>query len=245
MIMRHSLTIVVPALNEEENIIHAVDSMRADLRRADIDWELIIVDDGSADRTPEICDELSRAHAPHIRVIHHRRPLGIGAGIRDGVRAATKNAVTWLPGDGENDPYEIIKYTPLLEHVDFIVPFVINKDARSRRRQFLSRIYRAIVNATFGTSFNYTNGNVIYKRTVFDVVRQESSGFFFQTECLVKAARAGFIFAEVPIRIRTRLKGRSKAITWRSLKAVVRDYVRLVTSIFLKQSTPQGETSCP
>jgi dolichol-phosphate mannosyltransferase len=222
-----SLSIAVPSLNEQDNLRAAVESIVADCKRARIDWEVIIIDDGSTDATGSIADELARLHAPGVRVIHHKKPMGIGASIRDAVSAASKNAVTWLPGDGENDPHEIIKYLPLLEHVDFVVPFVVNKEVRSRSRQRLSRLFVNIINMTFGTQFHYTNGNVIYKKSVFDRVHQESTGFLYQTECLVKAARAGFLFAEVPVNLRARAKGKSKALTFKSFKAVVSEYVKL------------------
>ncbi len=231
----NSLSIIVPALNEGENLPSAVDSMLADCKKAGIDWELILVDDGSTDTTGAIADELARKYAPRIKVIHHPRPMGIGSSIRDGVAAATRDALTWLPGDGENDPYEIFKYLPLIAHVDCVVPFVVNKDVRSRSRQRLSKTFVNLINMTFGTSFNYTNGNVIYRKNVFDVVKQESTGFFFQTECLVKAARAGFIYAEVPIRIRARLGGESKALTLKSLRAVVTEYLRLFSAVYFKR----------
>ncbi len=231
----YSLSIVVPALNEEENFKQASESMLADLGTAGIDWEIIIVDDGSTDATGKMADELARKMGPRVKVIHHAKPMGIGASIRDGVKAAAKDAVTWLPGDGENDPAEVFKYLPLIEHVDCINPFVINKDVRSRSRQRISGLFTTIINISFGTRFNYTNGNVIYRRKVFEAVRQESTGFFFQTECLVKASRAGFTIAEVPIRIRVRAGGESKALTFRSLKSVARDYLRLVAAVYFQR----------
>jgi hypothetical protein len=144
-----------------------------------------------------------------------------------------------LPGDGENEPGEVIKYISLLEHVDIIVPFVINKDARSRTRQFISGIFLKVINLSFGTNFNYTNGNVIYKRHIFNSVKQESQGFFFQTECLIKATWLGFTFAEVPIRIRGRLKGRSKAISFKSLRVLLWEYLRLLFYVYL-QGKPEA-----
>jgi glycosyltransferase involved in cell wall biosynthesis len=225
----------VPALNEEDNIRAAVESIIADCGKAGVDWEVVVVDDGSTDSTGRIVDELARRHAPRIKVLHHKRPMGVGASIRDAVGATSKDAVTWLPGDGENEPYEIIKYLPLLEHVDFIVPFVVNNHIRTLSRRILSRLFVNIINMTFGTFMSYTNGNVIYKRMIFDSIRQESNGFFFQTECVVKSARAGYNFAEVPIRLRGRRKGKSKALTLKSLKVVVSEYLRLIWMVYFKR----------
>lgn len=198
-----------------------------------IDWEIVLINDGSSDGTAKIIDELSSGFS-QVKSLHHESPMGLGYSIREGVQAATKDAVTWLPADGENDPEEIFKYVSLLDQVDIVVPFVINKEVRSQGRQFLSGMFLFIINLTFWTSFKYTNGNIIYKRKIFDVVSQRSTGFFFQTECLIKAVKAGFTFTEVPIRIRQRLKGSSKAISLKSFRAVVSEYFRLLSDINLK-----------
>jgi len=228
---RNSLSIVVPALNEEANLKEAVANIVATCHDAGIDWEIILVNDGSTDKSGYIANGLASIHSPRIKVLSHRCSMGIGCSVWDGIMASSKDAVTWLPGDGENDSAEIIKYLPLLEQVDIIVPFVLNKDVRSGTRQFLSNVFMRIINLSFGTIFHYTNGNIIYKRCVFDVVKQESKGFLFGTECLIKATRAGFTFAEVPVRICGRLKGRSKAISFRSLKVLIWEYLRLLFSV--------------
>ncbi|MCG8431135.1 MAG: glycosyltransferase [Candidatus Omnitrophica bacterium] len=229
-----SLSIMVPALNEEANFAAAASSMIADCGRHAVDWELVIIDDGSTDATPRMAQDLAGRYPQQIKIVTHEKPMGIGKSVWDGLQAATKETVTWLPGDGENDPGEIFKYLPLMKHVDFIVPYVTNKDVRSRARRLLSRIFTTIVNTTFGTFFNYTNGNVIYKRSILKDFVQESTGFFFQTECIIKSSRRGYIFAEVPIRIRRRLEGESKALTFKSLKSVTRDYFKLVRSVYLR-----------
>ena len=228
------MSVIVPALNEEQNLKGAVDSIIASLRAHGTDWEIILIDDGSSDLTREIALGLSNNN-PRIKFLHHSRPMGVGYSFRDGVSHATKDAVTFIPGDGENDPDEIIKYVPLLEYVDLVVPFIVNKEVRSWMRQFLSGLFVSIINFSFRTKFNCTNGNVIYKRNIIEPIKQRSAGFFFQTECLIKAAKSGFIFAEVPMRIRTRAKGESKAMSLRSLKAVVSEYLRLLAYIYFSR----------
>lgn len=235
---KFSLSIIVPALNEAANLYDAVKSMLMALEITGIEGEIIIVDDGSTDGTEDISAELARQDT-RIKVLHHDFPMGLGRSFWDGIMISSKDAVTWLPGDGENDPQEVIKYLPLLQHVDIIVPFVINKGIRSKRRQFFSKVFLWIINLSFGTSFNYTNGNIIYKKRIFDIVNQESIGFLYQTECLIKAVRSGFSFAEVPIRIRKRLKGQSKAISFKSFKVLFWEYLRLLKYIYISQGNSE------
>jgi len=234
-----SVTVVVPALNEEENLEDAVTGIIAALENGGIDLEIIIANDGSTDSTGEIATELASKNT-QVKVLHHERPMGIGYSFREGVATSSKDAVTLLPGDGEVDPYELLKWLPLLEHVDIVNPFVVNRDVRSWDRRMLSTLYLFIINFSFGTKFKYTNGCVIYRRRVFEVVKQETKGFFYQTECLVKAIRAGFTFAEVPVRLRGRLRGGSKALSFRSFWTVASDFLRLFIEVHILRRMGRG-----
>jgi len=227
-----ALSVVVPGLNEEGNIRSAIEELVAALRANAIKWEIILVNDGSTDRTGSIMEELAREEVS-IRVIHHARPMGIGYSMLEGIRAASKTVVTWVPADGENDPNELLKYLPLIEHVDIVIPFVINKRVRPLHRRILSSLYLSVINVTFRTRFNYTNGNIIYRKTVFDAVHPRSNGFLVHAECLVRAIRAGFTFAEVPVSLRKRSEGDSKALLFKSFTTVVREYLALLVSLHL------------
>jgi glycosyltransferase involved in cell wall biosynthesis len=227
-----SLSVVVPALNEERHIAGVVAGIREALDRAGWDWEVIIVNDGSTDSTGVISNSLSEAD-PRVKVLHHERPGGVGFSFRHGASQGTKQAVTWVPGDGQNDLSEILKYLPLLEHVDIVVPFVVNTGVRSLGRRLLSTLYLWIINLSFGISYTYTNGTAAYRRRIFDVIKLSSDGFFFSTECLIKSTRAGFIFAEVPVRLQERRGGVSKAISLKSLYSVVRDFLKLFYAVHI------------
>ena len=230
--MKQSLTVVVPALNEEKNLKAAVTNLVKALDFNKIDWEIILVNDGSTDGTAGIIAQLAKEQ-PGIKVITHDRRRGIGYSFFEGVKLSTRDAVTWHPGDGENDAGELVKYLPLLEHVDMIIPFVRNKSVRSYGRRVLSTFYLWAINISFGTMFNYTNGNVIYRRKVFDVIKPRANGFFYQTDCLINAVRAGFCFAEVPIKLQQRGHGRAKLIAFQSIFMVARDFGRLFVSIHI------------
>ena len=228
----NSITVILPAFNEEDNLTFSVTNLINTFNKRNLDWQLILINDGSVDRTGEIAEGLSVGQ-PKIKIIHHKRNMGIGYCFRQGVERASKEIITWMPADGENDLSELTKYFLLLEHVDIIIPFVVNIGIRSWWRRFFSTIYLWIINLSFGTMFNYTNGNVIYKRRVFDVFKPKSNGFFFQTECLIKAIRAGFIFAEVPVRLKQRKGGNSKALTIKSFYTVVWEFIVLLLAVHI------------
>ena len=229
------MTMVMPALNEEENIEVAMRSTLATFDRMGIAGELLMVDDGSTDRTGERARNIL-AGEPRVRIIRHEKPCGVGASFWDGVAHARGEFLCWLPGDNENDPAEIFRYSSLLQHVDFIVPFVFNKEVRSPFRNTLSFLFRLIVNLSFRVNFNYTNGTVMYRRKVLEELKTHSTNFFFTTDILVRLSRRGYLFAEVPYRLQRRSKdgGGSKAISLRSLRQVMRGYLRLLCDCYCR-----------
>ena len=117
-----------------------------------------------------------------------------------------------------------------------LIPFIFNKEARSLLRNTLSYIYRLIVNTTFIVNFNYTNGTVLYRKSVLKELDYRSNGFFFQTDILIRTVKKGYLFAEVPYRLGQRAKGVSKAITFPSLRQVVKGYLRLIKDHYFSKS---------
>lgn len=228
-----SLTVVMPALNEEANIKDAVHNVLEAFGHFNIDGELIVVNDGSSDGTASLVQGYITSGDSRVRILHHGTPQGIGASFWDGVAAAGKEAVVMLPGDAENDAHEIVRYLRLIEYVDMVIPFVTNKQVRSRTRNLLSWLFLCIINMTFGLRLNYTNGTVIYKRQILLSIRHRERGFFYQVEALIKAIKKGYTFAEVPYLLSTRRSGVSTAVSRRTLKNVVRGYFALVRDIYL------------
>ena len=225
-----SLSIIMPALNEEENIQAAIRNSLQGLDDFGVDGEIIAINDGSTDRT----EELIRAYMERdsrIRMITHKQRRGIGASFWEGVDNAIGEFVVTLPGDNENDPWEIMRYHKLFESVDIIIPFVFNKEVRSLFRNALSFIYRFIINTTFLVYFNYTNGTVLYRKSLLKELTLRSDGFFFQTDILVRLTKKGYLFAEVPYRLGIRKSAVSKAVTFPSLMQVIKGYLRLVSDI--------------
>jgi len=228
-------SVIMPALNEEKNILAAIDvTLKAfdDLR---ISGEVIVINDGSSDRTQELVEGLISKGGGRIRLLNHSAPQGVGASFWDGVDKAAGEIVFMLPGDNENNPYETMRYLKLMEDVDMVVPFVFNKKARSMFRNILSYVYKLIINLTFNTSFNYTNGTVLYRKCILTDFTYRDCGFFFQTDILIRLARKGYLFAEVPYKLRTREAGQSKAISLFSFLKVAKGYLKLAIDMYLKR----------
>lgn len=229
------MSVIMPALDEEKNIGDAIgDTLRA-FDALGIDGEVIVVNDGSTDGTQALIERYIEANPDCVRLIRHEKPYGIGASFWDGVDVACGEIVVMLPGDNENDPYETLRYRKLLEHVDMVIPFIFNREARPFWRNMLSLLYRFIISTTFLVNFNYTNGTILYRKSILKNLDHRNNGFFFQTDILIRAAKKGYLFAEVPYRLGLRKSGESKAISFPSLWKVIKGYLRLVRDYYFSK----------
>lgn len=231
-----TITVVMPCLNEEANIADAAISTLRALDRKGIVGELIIVNDGSSDGTQAVAERIAASDS-RVRIIRHTERQGIGASFFDGALASTMDYVTMFPGDNENDPDDALTYFSMTQHVDIIVPFIYNIEIRSRLRRVVSSGYRFIINMSFGTNLNYTNGTVIYNSAILREVELEAKGFFYQAELLIKLIRRGYLYAETPHFLGDRQSGKTKALTLKSLREVMMAYLRLVKEVHITRSS--------
>lgn len=229
------ITVIMPALNEGENIQATINATLKALEDYKINGEIIVINDGSTDNTADVVNELIKSDG-RIRMIKHEIPCGIGGSFWDGVDNAKADTVTWIPGDNENDPWEIFRYYKLLEHVDIVIPFLFNREVRPFFRNMLSYIYRLIINTTFRVNFNYTNGTTLFRKSILKELDHRSNSFFFLTDILIRTVRRGYLFAEVPYRLGVRKEGVSKAVTFPSLMQVIKGYLRLVSDFYFKKN---------
>ena len=229
-----TLSVIMPALNEENNIEEAIKSTLDAFKKHNIDGEIIVINDGSSDKTGKIVEEIIKINN-RVFLVNHEKPMGIGYSFWDGVKTSTRDVVVLFSGDNENDPESALEYFYLMNNVDIIVPFILNIEVRERIRRIISSVYRFIINISFGLSLNYTNGTVFYRRIILDDINLKNSGFFYQAEILTKLIRMGYLFVEIPNYLKPRLGGKSKALTLNALINLIKGYLRLAYDIHVKQ----------
>ena len=227
-----SITVAMPALNEEANVENAIKNCLSAFDMLKIDGEVFVVNDGSSDGTQAAIDRCIAREPARVKTLRHDTPQGIGASFWDGAMKASKDSVVMMPGDGENDATEILRYMPLMDQVDIIVPYVVNEEVREGSRNIISGLFLFIINTTFGLTLNYTNGTVVYKRELLKDISHREKGFFYQVEALIKCIKKGALYAEVPYMLSTRSTGKSKAMSLKSLKNVMAGYLNLVKDVY-------------
>ena len=121
-----SISVFFPCYNEQDNVARVVDNARKVLESLRADYEIIIVNDGSADATGRIADELAAQHE-RVRVVHHPQNRGYGAALQSGFRAATKELVFYTDGDGQFDLAELPPLLELIPPHDIVSCYRLNR----------------------------------------------------------------------------------------------------------------------
>ena len=175
---QHRISIVIPALNEERVVDQVVRDIHACVLGAGFaEFEIILIDDGSTDRTGEIMESLSR-DLDRIRVLHNRPNIGLGASYWRGVRAARYEYLMMLCGDGGLPAASLPPILAKVGHADIVVPYMRNmKDVRTGGRLAVSGAYTALLNLLFSLNLKYYNGLPVHRRELLLQMEAAQHGF--------------------------------------------------------------------
>jgi len=203
---KYPISIFFPCYNEEDNVERVVQEALAVAPKISDDFEIIIVNDGSRDRTGEIADRLAGEH-PEVRVVHHAKNKGYGAALQSGFKSATKELVFYTDGDGQFKIEEITKLLPLIEKYDIVSGCRVN-----RRDPFIRKLnaflWGTLVNMLFKLKVSDVDSAFkLYRRKIFDEITLESQGALIDTEILAKAKARGYTITEVGVNHYPRLAG--------------------------------------
>jgi glycosyltransferase involved in cell wall biosynthesis len=193
------LSIFFPALNDSGTIASLVITARRTAQRLTTDFEIIIVNDGSVDRTAEIADELARTY-PEVRVVHHPTNRGYGGALRTGFTTASKDLIFYTDGDAQYDPAELEALWPhMTATVDLVNGYKISR-SDPLHRIVIGRIYHFTVKTLFGLRVRDVDCDFrLMRRAIFDRVRLDHNSGVICLEMMKKIQDAGFRIAEVPV----------------------------------------------
>ena len=202
-----SITVIFPAYNEEENIRptvqRALEAMRS---RFDV-FELLIIDDGSRDRTGEIAEDLARAN-PEITVLHNDRNMGLGETLYRGFQYAKGDLVIQNAMDYPLDLSDLDKMVPVLEEADVVVAVRKAHAGYTPYRKLTSKVNRAILRLLFEPKLRDYNYTQLFRKEVLEAARPTShSTVFIAPEIIIRAYELGFRIKEVDIEYHPRIAG--------------------------------------
>lgn len=221
------LTFIVPALNEAENIggtVHEIEEAAA--LAALPSFEIVLIDDGSTDRTGAVMTELA-ATKPFVKHLSNPRPTGLGGAYKTGLRAAIGRHVMLVPGDNVFPASSLKLILEKIGTADILVHYVVNNNIRSPGRRFLSVAFTAMLNFIFSLKLPYYNGLVVHRTDVLNTITIETDSFAYQAEALVKLLRAGRSFDTVGTPLVARQHGGSKALRPKNIVGTLRAIYQL------------------
>jgi len=221
-----SLSIVLPAYNEEASVESTIEQVSAVARQLGIDYEIVLVNDGSTDRTGEIAHELMQ-YIPNFRLVEHYPNRGYGGALKAGFAAATKHLITFFPADNQFDFSEINRLLECLyeERADIVSGY-----RAERQDHFVRKLnafgWNMLVRLLFGYLCRDIDcGFKLFRREVLEHVTLASDGAMIDTEFLAGARARDFRIAEVPVTHLPRMAGEA---TGANLKVVARAFRDLV-----------------
>ncbi len=193
-----SLTIFFPCYNEEANVERVTRAAVAAGRKIAADLEVIIVNDGSRDRTGEIADRLS-TEIPEVRAVHNNPNRGYGGALQRGFREATKNWIFYTDGDGQFDFEEMAAVKKLLEQFDIASCYRIDrKDSLVRKANAFA--WSTLVNLLFGIGLRDIDcAFKFYPKPFIDAIELHSTGALIDTEMLAKARNLGLSIGQMGV----------------------------------------------
>jgi dolichol-phosphate mannosyltransferase len=238
-----TLSVVIPAHNEAASLRSTVEGIARELDGAGIDYEVLVIDDGSTDSTEDVVRALGREN-PLVQYHRSHKPRGFGLAVRSGLDLFRGDVVAVVMADGSDDPSDLIQYLGVIgDGYDcafgsrFIRGATVHDYPRSKL--ILNRIVNWGIRILFRSGYNdTTNAFKAYRREVIETVQPLLSNHFNLTvEIPLKAIVRGHSYGIVPISWRNRREGESKL----SLQEMGSRYAFIVLYVLLERHLSRGD----
>jgi glycosyltransferase involved in cell wall biosynthesis len=240
-----SVSCVLPMFNERENIGHALECIVEALERHAPDYEVVVVDDASTDDSAAIVRGAAAAN-PHIRLLRHDRNRKLGATIRTGVRAATKDLVLYMDADLPVDPDTLGRALRAMRvtRAHVIAGYRFDRVPEGLRRALYSRAYNTLIGVLFGWPFRDINfAFKLFRREVFEAFDIRSEGSLIDAELIIKAKNCGFVVQQIGVDYFPRAYGQSHLASPGVIFRILRELMALYPD--MRRPSPPAPSAAP
>ena len=226
------ISVFFPAFNDEKTIGILVSQALSLLPSLTDNYEVVVINDGSADATQHVLEELA-LRSQHLKLVNHERNLGYGMALRSGFSHATKELIFYTDGDGQYDVREIPNLLRLMTGDRQVVTGYKIKRSDARHRRIVGAVYNQLARLLFNLPVKDVDCDFrLIKRSAIKSIDLTSSGGTICVELIYKLRRNGCAFAETPVNHYPRLHGQSQFFTLRRVSQTVRElavlWLRLV-----------------
>jgi glycosyltransferase involved in cell wall biosynthesis len=237
-----SVSLFFPVYKDEKTVRIVAEKALEFLKRISDEYEIVIVDDGSPDRSGQIALELQKEHR-NITVIRHAENMGYGSAIRAGLKACRHDYICMIDGDDEYDVFDFEKLWKLKDFYDLIITFRYKK-IYSNFRIFISSIYNAVLRVMFRSPFrDISTGLRMVRKSVIEEIGLESTSPFIGAEMAIKLMYKGYRVGEVGIQTFPRKIGRGSSVSFKNIIATIDDMRKIHKKIFSDEyDLPENRT---
>jgi glycosyltransferase involved in cell wall biosynthesis len=234
------LSIFFPAYNDSGTIASLVITALRTARTLTPDHEVIVVNDGSADGTGEILEELASIY-PQVRIVTHEKNRGYGGALRTGFASATREVIFYTDGDAQYDPAEMkALWRRFDQDVDLVNGYKISR-SDPLHRIVIGRIYHHLVKTLFRLKVRDVDCDFrMMRRSIFDKVHLEKNSGVICLEMMKKITDGGFRIAEVPVHHYHRAYGKSQFFNFRRLYRTAIDVMKLWWALVVRREHLKG-----
>jgi glycosyltransferase involved in cell wall biosynthesis len=221
----NSLSVVIPAYNEEPNVASAVQHVSDVLKALDGDYEIIVVNDGSRDRTGKVAQSLV-GQIPRLKVVEHYPNRGYGGALKAGFANATKDLIAFIPSDNQFEFQEITRLLGAMDHADIVTGYRADRQDPLIRK-FNAFGWNSVVRLLFGyLARDIDCGFKVFRREILNHVTLDSNGAMIDTELLAGAKLRGYKIVQVPVTHLPRMAGHPTGANLRVIVRAFRDLFR-------------------
>jgi len=221
-----SLSVILSSYNEEENIADVIKSVLDKIPSLVSDFEIIVVDDGSKDRTFEILNGLKGSDS-NIKIVRHLSNKGYGASLKSGLENSIKDYVLMMDTDRQFDISDITRLIPYCLLYDMVIGFRIKRQDPFYRC-ILGNIFNFLMKITFAIGTKDIDcGFKLFNREFLKTLVLNSDGFIINAEIVALAQKNGAKIKEVGVTHYPRLYGRQKVLNFKTLSAIASDLLAL------------------
>jgi glycosyltransferase involved in cell wall biosynthesis len=238
---RPSISAFFPAYNDGGTIGSIVLMAVRTLHEITDDFEVIVVNDGSKDYTPDVLCTLA-SKIPQVKIIPHDVNRGYGAALITGFSNCTKDLIFYTDGDAQYDVRELkVLLSQMNNDVDWVNGYKISR-GDPLHRKIIGRIYHWLVKITFGIRLRDVDCDFrLIRRRVFDKVHLKSQSGVICVEMIKKFQMAGFKVAEVPVHHFFRAYGKSQFFNFPRVSRVAVNLVQLWWELVVKKNPGSTE----
>ena len=228
------VSVAICCYNEEKGLSATLDTVLLAADEAKLSSiDLIIVDDGSTDRTAEVTQQLKEKY-PFVRVLQHSSNEGLGKSIRDAMEMAKYGKLCFVPGDNDMSRQMIRDLFIHRDKADVLITYFVNKEFRGKIRNIISTLYQWFYMCVFNTHVLYLNGPGLYPTEKTRKLNLKSNRNSIHAELHVKLLCSGCSFYEVPGYMQTGLEG-TNSLSWLNFFEVIKMYLWLIYEIKFKK----------